>query len=72
MRNNPDLSEQWVQRVLEGDPSLLGVGDLDVRDIERRRRNAGRLDMLLNDPEGSTRYEVELQPGDGSSNGSAR
>ena len=63
MRNNPNLSEQWVQTVLENDPSLLGLGDLDVRDIERRQPNAGRLDMLLHDPESSTRYEVELQLG---------
>lgn len=34
-----------------------------MRDIERRQRNAGRLDMLLSDPESSTRYEVELQFG---------
>ena len=63
MRNSRDVSEQWVQKVLEDDPSLLGLGDLDVRDIERRQRNAGRLDMLLSDPDGSTRYEVELQLG---------
>ena len=63
MRSSRDVSEQWVQKVLEVDPSLLGLGDLDVRDIERRQRNAGRLDMLLSDPDGSTRYEVELQLG---------
>lgn len=63
MRNSPDLSERWVQKVLEDDPSLLGLGDLDVRDIERRQPRAGRLDMLLSDPENSTRYEVELQLG---------
>ena len=63
IRKSPDLSERWVQKVLEDDPSLLGLGDLDVRDIERRQPRAGRLDMLLTDPDGSTRYEVELQLG---------
>ena len=59
----PDLSETWVQEVLKEDPSLLGLGDLDVKDVERRQPRAGRLDMLLTDPDGSTRYEVELQLG---------
>ncbi len=63
MKNSPDLSERWVQRVLEDDPSLLGLGELDVREVERRQPRAGRLDMLLSDPDGATRYEVELQLG---------
>lgn len=63
MRKSPDLNERWVQDVLDKDPSLLGLGDLDVRDIERRQPHAGRLDMLLSDPDTSTRYEVELQLG---------
>ncbi len=63
MRKSPDLSERWVQTVLDKDPSLLGLGDLDVRDIERHQPHAGRLDMLLSDPDTSTRYEVELQLG---------
>ena len=36
MRNNPNLNEPWVQDLLAEDPSLLGLGDLDVREIERR------------------------------------
>ena len=63
MRQNSELSERWVQDVLDKDSSLLGFGDLDVRDIERRQPHAGRLDMLLSDPDTSTRYEVELQLG---------
>ena len=63
MRSRLDLSEDWVQKVLEDDPSLLGLGDLDVKDVRRRQPRAGELDMLLTDPESSTRYEVELQLG---------
>lgn len=63
IRNHPILTERWVQDVVEEDPSLLGLGDLDVRDVERRQPRAGRLDMLLTDPDSSTRYEVELQLG---------
>lgn len=63
LKTRSDLSERWVQKVLEDSPSLLGLGDLDVRDVERRQPRAGRLDMLLTDSDGSTRYEVELQLG---------
>ena len=63
MKNSPELTERWIQEVVAADPSLLGLGELDVRDIERRQPHAGRLDMLLYDPEASTRYEVELQLG---------
>ncbi len=63
MRGSSELSERWVQEVLVADPSLLGLGELDVRDAERRQPHGGRLDMLLADPDTSTRYEVELQLG---------
>ncbi len=62
MKGSP-LTERWVQELLTNDPALLGLGDLDVRETERRQPRAGRLDMLLTDPESSTRYEVELQLG---------
>ena len=63
MRGSAELSERWVQGVIEANTSLLGLGELDVRDTERRQPHGGRLDMLLADPDTSTRYEVELQLG---------
>lgn len=63
MKNDPALSEKWVQALLAENPALLGLGDLDVKDTERRQPHSGRLDLLLSDPETSTRYEVELQLG---------
>jgi predicted transport protein len=63
MKSNPSLSEKWVQALIAENPGLLGLGDVDVKDVERRQPHAGRLDMLLSDPETSTRYEVELQLG---------
>ena len=63
MRTSPHLSEKWVQELLVNDPTLLGLGDVDVKDVERRQPHAGRLDMLLTDGESNTRYEVELQLG---------
>ena len=63
LKDSSELSERWLQGVLKDDPSLLGLGDLTVRDVERRQPGAGRLDLLLADPESATRYEVEIQLG---------
>jgi predicted transport protein len=41
----------------------LGLGDLVLRDKERTQPRAGRLDLLLQHPEGKLRYEVEVQLG---------
>ena len=63
LKDHPTYNERWLQdRILEN-PSLFGLGDVDVRDNERPQPSAGRLDLLLFDPETKTRYEVELQLG---------
>jgi hypothetical protein len=63
MRQHPELTEKWLQTIISDDPSILGLGDLVVRDLERRQPRAGRLDVLLSNPETLTRYEVEIQLG---------
>ena len=63
LRRNPDFSEKWVQKLIAEDPSILGLGDLVLRDQERIQPRAGRLDLLLQEPETKRRYEVELQLG---------
>ena len=63
MRVHPGLSEKWVQSLIAEDPSILGLGDLVLRDQERIQPRAGRLDLLLQDVETKRRYEVELQLG---------
>ena len=63
MKNHPTLNERWLHDRLIENTSLLGLGDLDVRDSERRQPSGGRLDLLLHDVETSTRYEVEIQLG---------
>jgi hypothetical protein len=63
LKAHPDFNEKWLQEQIVGDVQLLGLGDLDVKDIERRQPGFGRLDMLLFDPESNTRYEVEIQLG---------
>jgi len=63
LKNHPVYSENWVQDIIADDPSILGLGDLVLRDRERIQSRAGRLDLLLQDPETYKRYEVELQLG---------
>lgn len=63
LRTHPELSEKWVQERIAEDPSLLGLGELVLKDKERIQPRAGRLDLLLQDIEAARRYEVEIQLG---------
>jgi len=62
LKAHPELNEKWVQARIADDPSILGLGELILRDQERIQPRAGRLDLLLQDEE-KRRYEVELQLG---------
>jgi len=57
------VTEKMVQEQIADDPSILGLGELELRDKERTQARAGRLDLLLQDPKTLKRYEVELQLG---------
>jgi hypothetical protein len=63
MKTNPQFNEKWLQDQIANDPSILNLGEIFLKDLERRQPSGGRLDMLFEDTEGSTRYEVELQLG---------
>lgn len=63
IRNHPELSERWVQERIAEDPSLLGLGDVILKDKERIQSGSGRLDLLLQEADGSRRFEVEVQLG---------
>ncbi len=63
LKNHSDLNERWLQEKIAEDPSVLKLGDVIVKDKERRQAGAGRLDMLLQELEGYGRYEVEIQLG---------
>lgn len=63
LKNHPEINEKWVQEKLAEDPSLLGLGDLDLKDVERRQKSNGRLDLLFHDSISNRRYEVEIQLG---------
>jgi len=63
LKAHPTFSEKWLQAQIAKDPELLGLGELVVKEVERRQPRAGRLDVLLYDPETTTRYEIEIQLG---------
>jgi hypothetical protein len=65
LKLHPELNEKWVQELIAADPSILGMGELLLRDKERIQPRAGRLDLLLEeaDPDMERRYEVEIQLG---------
>jgi len=63
LKNHAEFTERWLQDRIAEDPSLLGLGDLILKDRERVHPKAGRLDLLLQDADASRRYEVEIQLG---------
>ncbi|MCD6197791.1 MAG: hypothetical protein J7K15_04355 [Deltaproteobacteria bacterium] len=63
LKNHPELNEKWIQAKIAEDPSIIGLGELSLKDTERPQPSGGRLDLLLHDPESNRRYEVELQLG---------
>ena len=63
IKNHPEVNEKWVQEIIANDPSIIGLGDVILRDKERIQPHAGRLDLLLQDPDTNKRYEVEIQLG---------
>lgn len=63
LQTTPGLNEKWVQERIAENPAILGLGDLVLKDKERIQPKAGRLDLLLQDPDSTRRYEVELQLG---------
>src|SRR5712692_2840638 len=63
LKEHPDFDENWLRDVIASDPSILGLGDLVLKETERMQPKAGRLDLLLQDPDADKRYEVEIMLG---------
>jgi hypothetical protein len=63
LKNHPEFNEKWVQDRIAEDPSIIGLGDVILRDKERIQPGAGRLDLLLQEADGNRRFEVEVQLG---------
>ena len=62
LKTDPQLNERWLQDIIAEDPSILGLGELILKDKERIHPGAGRLDLLLQD-DNYNRFEVEVQLG---------
>ncbi len=57
------LDERWLQDQIRDDPTLLGLGELEIAGREHRQPTGGRIDFLMIDAEGETYYEVEIMLG---------
>lgn len=63
LKAHPELDERWLQERIAEDPTILGLGDLILLNKEIIQPRAGRLDLLLRNPQSNQRYEVEIQLG---------
>ena len=48
LKDNQNFNEKWLQKIISEDPSILWLGDLLLKEIERPL-SYGRLDVLLKD-----------------------
>ncbi len=63
LKNHPEFNERWLHERIIEDPTILGLGDVILKDKERVQPQGGRLDLLFQDPDSNDRYEVEIQLG---------
>ena len=63
LKGNPKYDEKWLQNEIANNPSMLGLGDIELRAKEKIQSSGGRLDLLLEDQDAGKRYECELQLG---------
>ena len=55
------LDERWLQDQIKEDPTLLGLGDLEIVSREHRQPIGGRIDFLMRGSK--SYYEVEIMLG---------
>lgn len=58
------LDEAWLQNEIARDTTILNLGELELLKKERPQLAGGRLDFLMGDPEGETRYVIEVMLGE--------
>jgi hypothetical protein len=63
LKGHPQLTERWVQDRIAEDPTIIGLGEVELVARERQQERAGRLDLLLTDADDTARYELELMLG---------
>jgi hypothetical protein len=57
------FDEKWLQDQIYDNPSILGLGELEVVRREKKQSSGGRLDLLIKNPEDDSMYEVEIMLG---------
>lgn len=57
------LDEKWLQDRISEDPSILGLGELDIIRREKNQPTGGRIDFLMYNPDDNIRYVVEVKLG---------
>ena len=63
LKDNKEINESAIQKFIFEEPSCLGLGELEPIQREKAQPAGGRLDILLQDEDSHTRYEVEIQLG---------
>ena len=63
MKMDSDITEAAIQSLIAADPGVLGLGNLTTVAREVTLPGGGKLDVLLEDGDSETRYEVEIQLG---------
>jgi len=63
LKKSADHTEKTLQEAIANNPEILGLGEVTLRETERRQLNGGRLDLLFDDETTKVRYTVELQLG---------
>jgi hypothetical protein len=58
------LDEAWLQNEIANDTSLLGLGPLTLLKKEKTLNTGGRIDFVMADVGGETRYEIEVMLGE--------
>jgi hypothetical protein len=57
------LDERWLQDRIEEDPSILGLGDIQLMRREKSQPTGGRIDFVMYDPDQELRFEIEVMLG---------
>jgi hypothetical protein len=63
LKSVPGVSERLIQDLIATNPSILGLGHLELQAREKVQPAGGRIDLVLRDASDETWYEVEIQLG---------
>ncbi|MGA3332848.1 MAG: hypothetical protein ABSC62_01650 [Terracidiphilus sp.] len=63
LKSVPGGSERLIQDLIADNPSILGLGRLELQAREKVQPAGGRIDLVLRDASDATWYEVEIQLG---------